>query len=89
MALRTNKPVHQSQKKQNVHKRNYDEKAIESFKQQLREIGLSLKNARIPMKHIYEIFMKYLFGFMIIFSKNKSTDKNQKSSQSLDNERNR
>ena len=29
MALKTNEPVHQSQKVQNVHKRNYDENAIE------------------------------------------------------------
>ena len=34
------------------------------------------------MKHI-SIFLKHLFQFMIIFS----TDKNQKSSQSLNNER--
>ena len=33
MALKTDEPVHQSQKVQNAHKRNYDEKAIESFKQ--------------------------------------------------------
>ena len=37
MALKTDEPVHQNQKVQNVHKRNYDEKAIESFKQLLRE----------------------------------------------------
>ena len=29
MALKTDEPVHQSQKVQNVHKRNYDENAIE------------------------------------------------------------
>ena len=33
MALKTDESVHQIQKLQNVHKRNYDEKAIESFKQ--------------------------------------------------------
>ena len=38
MALKTDEPVHQNQKVQNVHKRNCDEKAIESFKQRLREI---------------------------------------------------
>ena len=38
MALKTDEPVHQSQKVQNVQKRNYDESAIESFKQRLREI---------------------------------------------------
>ena len=32
MALRTDEPVHQSQKVQNLHTRNYDEKAIQSFK---------------------------------------------------------
>ena len=37
MALRTNKPVHQSQKVQNVHKHNYDKKAIKPLKQRLRE----------------------------------------------------
>ena len=31
IALRTDEPVHQSQKVQYVYKRNYDEKAIESF----------------------------------------------------------
>ena len=35
MALKTDESVHQSQKVQNVHKGNYDEKAIESFKQRL------------------------------------------------------
>ena len=38
MALKTDESVHQSQKVQNVHKGNYDEKAIESFKQRLWEI---------------------------------------------------
>ena len=33
MTLKTDEPVHKNQKVQNVHKRNYDEKAIESFKQ--------------------------------------------------------
>ena len=37
MALRTDEPIHQSRKVKNVQKRNYDEKAIESFKR-LREI---------------------------------------------------
>ena len=39
LVLRTDEPVHQNQKIQNVHKRNYDEKSIESFKQRLWEIG--------------------------------------------------
>ena len=38
MPLKTDEPVHQSQKVQNVHKRYYNENAIESFKQRLREI---------------------------------------------------
>ena len=32
------KPVHQSQKLLNVHKRNYNEKAIELFKQRLQKL---------------------------------------------------
>ena len=53
MALRIDEPVRQNQKVQNVHKRNYDQKAIKSFKQRLREIDwVSLKNARIPMKDL-------------------------------------
>ena len=35
MALRTDELVHQSQKLQNIHKCNYDGKAIELFKQQI------------------------------------------------------
>ena len=38
IALKTDEPVHHSQKGQNVPKRNYDENAIESLKQRLREI---------------------------------------------------
>ena len=38
MAMKTDDPVHESQKVQNVHRRNYDEKVIESFKQRLRGI---------------------------------------------------
>ena len=38
MALKRDEPVYQSQKVQNVHKRNYDENPIESFKQRLCEI---------------------------------------------------
>ena len=37
MALKTDELVHQSPKVQSVHKRNCDEKVIESFKQRLRE----------------------------------------------------
>ena len=32
MALRTDKPIHQNQKVQNIHKCNDDDKAIKSFK---------------------------------------------------------
>ena len=39
IALRTDESIHQSQKVQYVHKRNYDQKAIESFNQRLRENG--------------------------------------------------
>ena len=38
MALKTDEPFHQSQKVQDVNKCNYNEKAIESFKQRLQEI---------------------------------------------------
>ena len=48
--------------------------------------GQSLKNAKIPVKHI-NFFLKHLFQKSK--SKSKSTDKNQESSQPLDNERNR
>ena len=39
MVLRTDETTHQNQKIQNVNKCNYDEKAIQSFNQRLREIG--------------------------------------------------
>ena len=61
MALKTDEPVHQSQKVQNVHKRNYDENAIESFKQRLRETDWAeLKKCEDPneaYKHIFETFI--------------------------------
>ena len=61
MALKTDEPVHQSQKVQNVHKRNYDENAIESFKQRLREIDRAeLKKYEDPneaYKHFFETFI--------------------------------
>ena len=54
-------PVHQSEKVQNVHKRNYDEKSIESFKQRLREIGWAeLKKWEDPneaYKNFFETFI--------------------------------
>ena len=35
MVLKTDEPIHQSQKVENAHKRNYDEKVIEWLKHQL------------------------------------------------------
>ena len=56
MVLKTNEPVHQSEKVQNIHKHNY-EKAIESFEQRLREIDLAeLKKCEDPneaYKHFF------------------------------------
>ena len=67
MALRTDEPVHQSQKVQYVHKRNYDEKAIESFNQRLREIGWAeLKKCEGPneaYKHFFETFISVYDNF--------------------------
>ena len=67
MALRTDEPVHQSQKVQYIHKSNYDEKAIESFKQRLPEIGWAepkkCEDPNEAYKHFFETFQ-----FMIIFS---------------------
>ena len=55
IALRTDEPVHQSQKVQNVHK------LTAMKKQRLREIDwVKIKKWRIPMKHI-NIFLKHLF----------------------------
>ena len=59
VAVRTDEPVHQSQKVQNVHKRNCDEEAMKSFKQRLQEID----DPNEPFKHFFEIFQ-----FTIIFS---------------------
>ena len=64
MVLRTDKPVRQSQKVQNLHKRNYNEKAIDLFKQRLREIDwIKLKKCEDPNKAC-----KHFFQFLIIFS---------------------
>ena len=58
MAVKTDQPVHQRQKVQNVHKLNYDEKNIESFKQRLRETDWAeLKKCEDPneaYKHFFE-----------------------------------
>ena len=59
VAVRTDELVHQSQKVQNLHKRNYNEKAVKSFKQRLQEID----DPNEPFKHFFEIFQ-----FTIIFS---------------------
>ena len=78
MALKTDGPVYQSRKVQNVHKRNYDEKAIESFKQQLREIDWqSLKK----MRGSQNIFEKFIFVGDNFFPKSKITYKKKKFSQ--------
>ena len=78
MALKTDGPVYQSRKVQNVHKRNYDEKAIESFKQQLREIDWqSLKK----MRGSQNIFEKFIFVDDNFFPKIKITYKKKKFSQ--------
>ena len=61
MALKTDEIVHQSQKVKNVHKRNYDENTIESFKQHRREIDWTeLKKCEDPnetYKHFFEAFI--------------------------------
>ena len=56
MVLKTDEPVHQSQKVQNIHKHNY-EKAIESFEQRLREIDLAeLKKCEDPNEAYQHFF---------------------------------
>ena len=72
MALKADEPFHQSQKVQNVHKRNYDEKAIESFKQRLWEIDWAelkkCEDSNEAYKHFSEIFILVYDNF---FSKVK------------------
>ena len=67
MALRTEEPIHQSQKVQNVHKRNVDGKAVKSFKQRLREIHWEeLKKCEDPnetYKHFFETFIAVYDNF--------------------------
>ena len=64
---KTEEPEHQSQKVQNVHKRNYDEKAFKSFKQRLREIDWAqLKKCEDPneaYKHFFETFISVYDNF--------------------------
>ena len=64
---KTEEPVHQSQKVQSVHKRNYDEKAFKSFKQRLREIDWAeLKKCEDPneaYKHFFETFISVYDNF--------------------------
>ena len=62
MALKADQSFHQNQKVQNVHKRNYDEKAIESFKQRLEE----LKKCEAPNEaneHLFETFISVYDNF--------------------------
>ena len=64
--IRSSKP-----KGANVQKRNYDKRAIESFKQRLQEIDwVELKNARISIKHV-NIFLKHIFQCDNFFPKVK------------------
>ena len=61
MALKTDEPVYQSQKVLNVHKRNCDENAIESFKQRLCEIDWAehkkCEDPNETYKHFSETFI--------------------------------
>ena len=61
MALKTDEPAHQSQKIQNVQKRNYDEKAVESLKQRLRENDWAelkkCEDSNEAYKHFFETFI--------------------------------
>ena len=89
MALRTDEPVDHRQKEQNVQKRNYDEKAIKSFQQRFRETyWVELKKCEDPNEACKHFFETFISVHSIFFPKSISTDKNQKSSQPLNNERN-
>ena len=67
MNLRTAEPVHQNQNVQNVHKRNCDEKAIESFKQRLQKIDwVELKectDSNEVCKYFFEKFVSVYDNF--------------------------
>ena len=67
MTLKTDEPVHQSQKVQNVHSRNYDEKAIESFNQRLREYDWAelykCEDPNEAYKHFFETFISVYDNF--------------------------
>ena len=71
MALKTDEPLHQSQKVQNVQKRNYDERNVTTMNVTTMNVpsnhfnnvfvkltGDNLKNAKIPTKNI-NIFLKH------------------------------
>ena len=58
VALRADEPIHQNEKVRNIHKRIYDKKAIESFKQSLREnIWKDLKRCE-DLNEAYKTFFE-------------------------------
>ena len=62
MALRTDEPIHQDQKVQNLHKNNYNEKAIDSLKQRLPKIiWENLKKCENPNEVFNHFFEKYIY----------------------------
>ena len=72
MALRTAEPVHQCRKVQNMCKRDYDEKVIESFKQRLREIEREkLKKCKNPTEAYKYFFETFISIYDIFFPKIK------------------
>ena len=67
MGLRTEEPIHQSQKVQNVHKNNYSKKVIEHLNNSFAKLtGKSLKNERL-MTHI-DIFLTQFISVYDNFS---------------------
>ena len=73
MALKTDELAHQSQKVQNVHKRNCDEKVIESFKQRLQETDWAeLKKCEDPNEaYKHETFETFISVYDNFFPKVK------------------
>ena len=72
--MRTDQSFHQNQKMQNVHKCNYDEKAIESFKQPLEE-RKKCEALNEAYKHLFETFISlydYFFPKVKVRIKTKS-----------------
>ena len=89
MALRTDEPVDHRQKVQNVQKRNYDEKAIKSFHQGFRKTyWVELKKYEDPNEACRHFFETFISVYSIFFPESISTDKNRKSSQPLNNQKN-